>query len=128
MITLAFAVALSVAPLDCPEGTVPGWLDEAGNPTSCVGDLPDPGAEPTTEPTPEPEPTEAPEPEQGIGEPDSVTATPAAPIQPVTKADPPKKLAVTGADDVPWWLPMAAGASILLGASLLLAPKKEKNA
>lgn len=25
---------------DCPPGTVPGWLDESGNPTSCVGDDP----------------------------------------------------------------------------------------
>jgi len=24
--------------LDCPDGTVPGWLDENGNATSCVGD------------------------------------------------------------------------------------------
>jgi len=26
--------------LNCPDGTVPGWLDESGLPTSCVGDLP----------------------------------------------------------------------------------------
>ena len=31
-----------VAPveLDCPAGTVPGWLGEDGLPTSCVGDDP----------------------------------------------------------------------------------------
>lgn len=34
--------------LECPTGTVPGWLDENGNPTSCVGDDP----QPTTPPTP----------------------------------------------------------------------------
>lgn len=32
--------------LDCPDGTVPGWLDDDGLPTSCVGDtagnIPDP--------------------------------------------------------------------------------------
>jgi len=32
---------------DCPPGTVPGWLDEFGNPTSCVGD------DPLVEPSPE---------------------------------------------------------------------------
>src|SRR5690606_2384481 len=26
-------------PLECPEGYVPGWLDENGDPTSCVGDF-----------------------------------------------------------------------------------------
>jgi len=36
-----------VAPLDCLEGTVPGWLDESGQPTSCVGD------DPLVEPSPE---------------------------------------------------------------------------
>lgn len=35
------------AKLDCPPGTVPGWLDELGNPTSCVGDSPCPGLEAT---------------------------------------------------------------------------------
>lgn len=29
----------------CPEGTVPGWLNSDGHPTSCVGDLPNPGGE-----------------------------------------------------------------------------------
>jgi hypothetical protein len=28
--------------LECPEGTVPGWLNENGEPTSCVGDSPQP--------------------------------------------------------------------------------------
>lgn len=39
-------------PLDyeCPAGTVPGWLNEAGLPTSCVGD--DPLVGPRPEPTP----------------------------------------------------------------------------
>lgn len=40
-----------MAELNCPEGTVPGWLDENGAPTSCVGDLP------MVEPRPEPTPT-----------------------------------------------------------------------
>ena len=33
--------------LECPAGTVPGWLDESGNPTSCVGDDPQPTPIPT---------------------------------------------------------------------------------
>jgi len=35
----------------CPEGTVPGWLNTDGLPTSCVGDLP------LVEPRPEPSPS-----------------------------------------------------------------------
>lgn len=31
--------------LDCPHNTVPGWLDDEGNPTSCVGDAPCPETE-----------------------------------------------------------------------------------
>lgn len=42
-----------MADLNCPEGTVPGWLDENGLPTSCVGDLP--LVEPRPEVTPIPE-------------------------------------------------------------------------
>ena len=29
--------------LECPEGTVPGWLDETGAATSCVSNDPTPG-------------------------------------------------------------------------------------
>lgn len=35
--------------LECPPGTVPGWLDENGNPTSCVGDDPQPTPAPVVE-------------------------------------------------------------------------------
>lgn len=31
-------VAPAYASISCPTGTVPGWLDTSGNPTSCVGD------------------------------------------------------------------------------------------
>lgn len=31
--------------IECPHNTVPGWLDENGNPTSCVGDAPCPETE-----------------------------------------------------------------------------------
>lgn len=48
--------------IDCPEGTVPGWLDEFGNPTSCVGDEPNPGGwTPMPSPSPLP-PAESPTP------------------------------------------------------------------
>lgn len=49
-------------PLECPEGKVPGWLDEDGNPTGCVDDDPE-FDEP--EPTPEPAPSEDPTPDPG---------------------------------------------------------------
>ncbi len=39
--------------LNCPPGTVPGWLDEQGNPTSCISDNPTPGSEqPSSTPSP----------------------------------------------------------------------------
>lgn len=37
--------------LNCPTGTTPGWINEHGDPTSCVNDEPTPGDEPS-EPTP----------------------------------------------------------------------------
>ena len=37
-----FETAPCPPPLVCAPGTVPGWLDEAGNPTSCVSDDPRP--------------------------------------------------------------------------------------
>lgn len=58
----------AIDPLSCEPGTVPGWLNEEGLPTSCVGDLPNPGdlpefvAEPApVEPAPAPEADPAPE-------------------------------------------------------------------
>lgn len=72
-------------PASCPPGTVPGWLDENGVPTSCVGDhpcpeymdtvpptgpcpgdpgyvapAPDPAPAPAAPPPPEPAPEQAP--------------------------------------------------------------------
>lgn len=34
------ATAVVLAGLVCPVGTVPGWLDESGNSTSCIADCP----------------------------------------------------------------------------------------
>lgn len=42
--------------LDCPEGKVPGWLDEDGDPTSCVDDDPTPWPDPIPDHTPKIDP------------------------------------------------------------------------
>lgn len=81
-------------PLVCPEGTVPGWLDEAGNPTSCVGDDP--------QPTPPPTPT--------------VTETPVPPTAPAPQ------LAQTGVD--PGLGLSIALILVLVGASVLASVKR----
>ena len=67
--------------LDCPAGTVPGWLGEDGLPTSCVGD----------------DPLVLPE----IGVPLDVFP-PALPLSPL-----PEVLAMTGAGDVWQWMLLA---------------------
>ena len=48
------AYADSVIPLNCAPGTVPGWLDAQGNPTSCVDDhaVIDTGTAPAPAPQP----------------------------------------------------------------------------
>lgn len=46
--------ACSPTPLHCAPGTVPGWLDGAGNPTSCVDDHPMVDPEPTATAQPAP--------------------------------------------------------------------------
>lgn len=66
--TAALALALVATPLGahattqtdppgvpglvCPEGTVPGWLNEYGDPTSCVGDQACPHCEEPATPAP----------------------------------------------------------------------------
>lgn len=73
--------------VDCPEHTVPGWLNEHGDPTSCVGDHPCPQV-PAGDPCP--------------GDP---------PVTPPTTPEPPV-LALSGTDPTPglltaWALVMA---------------------
>lgn len=78
-----------IPPIDCPEGKVPGWLDENGNPQGCVDDNPTP-----LEPKPTPEQPDNPQvvPEQpGIDAP--------ATIQPVTVQPAGDELALTGSAD-----------------------------
>lgn len=59
---------LPIDPALCGPGTVPGWLNEDGLPTSCVGDDPMPGLPSplptfTAEPAPVPQPPVVDEPE-----------------------------------------------------------------
>jgi hypothetical protein len=77
-------------PFTCPEYKVPGWLDENGNPTSCVDNSPCPGLVP---------PACLP------------VAEPAKPI--VTD----KELAYTGPVD--GWLAFPGGAVLIAGGLLL---------
>lgn len=72
--------------LNCEPGTVPGWLNEHGDPTSCVGDLPCPPV-PFGEPCPgDPAPEVAPAPQPPA---DAVTppVAPVAPAEPVVAAE-----------------------------------------
>ena len=66
----------------CEPGTVPGWLDSDGLPTSCIGDLPNPGDGVTF--TAEPAPVEPAPAEPAPVEPAPVEPAPAepAPVEP----------------------------------------------
>lgn len=78
----------SDVPLDCPDGTVPGWEGEDGQPTSCVDDRPTswPGDEPET-----PGDVDHPECELGLegecdaGDPCSVTPSACPTVEPTTE-------------------------------------------
>lgn len=100
--------------LVCPEGTVPGWLDESGQATSCVSDNP--------QPTPSPEPTPTPTP---VPVPPVVTPPPTVTEVPVPPTTPTPLLAETGIDP-------AVGAYVafvlLIGGASLLAGLKWKRA
>ena len=105
---------------ECAPGTVPGWLNEDGLPTGCVGDDPMPG-EPdviVVTPLPSPEPTvtmpiELPELEPFVDEPPAVLDPPqAVEVQPVPR----ETLPETGpiAQDV------SAFGAVLIVAGLLM--------
>lgn len=76
----------------CPEGTVPGWINADGLPTSCVGDLP------LVEPLPDRVPGDGGELLPPIGE----VFPPALPLDPL-----PDVLAATGAGDLWSWVLVA---------------------
>lgn len=96
-----------LASIVCPAGYVPGWLDDAGVPTSCVRDCPYATAKECRDETvPDVEP---------VIEPD---------VEPETSGDPEDgyELAETGAPD--WMLPTGIGLA-LAGAGMLLMRRRE---
>lgn len=44
-LTIVVVTPPPIDPSICPEGTVPGWLNEDGLPTGCVGNEPNPGVD-----------------------------------------------------------------------------------
>ena len=94
--------------LDCPDGTVPGWEGEDGQPTSCINDRPE------FEPSPTPDldvdhPTD--EPDLPTDEPTTTTIT-----EPL-----PDTLPVTGAGTTLAWI---AGGLLALGAVLVMVARR----
>lgn len=126
-----FSVTVSEkAPIVCPAGKVPGWLDENGQPTSCVDDNPTPN-EPAQQPdattpttdspaavTPAAETTQTPAAQEAAP---TVQAAPAQATPMATAATLPK----TGAGSFAGWC-LLAGASLMLlgGVGLLLSQIK----
>lgn len=130
--------------LDCPEGTVPGWLDEQGLPTSCVGDLPCPGEEECErgEANPwTPEMGEAvPAPEPTVTMPVEPDIYPSAlPLEPLPEAPPATEesvlhppqvverdeLAMTGPDTLGWLV--IAVLAVAVGAFVVLNERKKNR-
>jgi hypothetical protein len=118
--------------LHCEPWQVPGWLNEHGDPTSCVNNSPNPGEEPATEaPTPA-GPTPSPAPSSATPAP-SAPATPSAPSAESGSSSPttvpasstgatPTELAYTGtADGDRARLLAIAAALVALGALILRA-------
>lgn len=97
--------------IDCPEGTVPGWLDENGDPQGCVNNQPIPG-KPDTPVEPEEAPSETPE---------QPPATQAEVAQPVTPAA--EGLAVTGAG-LEWTALIIGAVFVMAGLALYLKRPK----
>lgn len=80
----AIALACYTPPVvECEAGTVPGWLNEFGDATSCVGDNPCPEVEPG-----QPCPGDVPP-----------VVTPPTEVTPVVNVTPAKSLAYTGSDE-----------------------------
>lgn len=96
----------------CPDGTVPGWLNADGLPTSCIGDLPLVDPLPDRTPGPSPFPLLTPPP-----------ADPSATLPPElgTPQDVVRELAATGLADEPAWFLLAlvvAALAIAVGVTL----------
>ena len=132
----------SAPPLECPEGKAPGWLDEDGEPTSCVDDNPGPGPVPPPvdpecpgtdtecdagdrcatvvdcfdeDPTPEPAPTQDPTPD-----PDQ-TPTPWDDVAP-----PEDELPQTGVGDAIVWALVVIGL-LATGAALVEHARRRRD-
>lgn len=111
--------------LECPAGTAPGWLDESGLPTSCVGDDPCPETE-------EPDCPEAPAPtvpthpsEESPGVPLPRTFPKPLPLTPVEHVD---ELAYTAVDPFAIGAASAAGGILVgLGAGLILVARRRSR-
>ena len=93
----------------CPEGKVPGWLDEFGNAQGCVDNNPTPPVKPE-EPATNPEQVTAP----------SVTTET---VQAVTSTEPPT-LAVTGEAEM-FSITLLGAALLIAGASIFMGRGKK---
>lgn len=103
--------------LECPEGKVPGWLDENGNPQGCVDNNPTP-----LEPKPE-NPTKPDNPQVVPEQPD-ITVPEAIETVTTQPTDQPAELAVTGAGDM---LGVSLGAVVLLAAGVALMKRAARR-
>lgn len=97
-----------IPPLDCPEGKVPGWLDENGNPQGCVDNNPTP-----LEPKPENPGNVIPKPEP-VPVPDTIEQVTTQPTEQ------PAELAETGVADT---LGLALLAAVLIAGGVALMRK-----
>ena len=97
-----------IPPLDCPEGKVPGWLDENGNPQGCVDNNPTP-----LEPKPENPGNVIPKPEP-VPVPDAIEQVTTQPTEQ------PAELAETGVADT---LGLALLAAVLIAGGVALMRK-----
>lgn len=105
----------------CEPGTVPGWLNEDGLPTGCVGDMPDPGA--LDGPTPEPSFTSGPAPANPTPEP-----SPAATSETVVGVGGITELPETGLSEPTLLVALALGvAAGALGVALLRRSDRGKR-
>lgn len=94
----------------CPEGTVPGWLNADGLPTSCISDLP------LVEPLPKPTPTRTVDPNQPeLIPPIGICLSDCGTEQPTQ----PDELAATGPLDALLPIVVLAAAFIAAGAHIM---------
>jgi LPXTG-motif cell wall-anchored protein len=104
--------------MNCGEGTVPGWLNGHGDPTSCVGDNPCPEVDfGETCPVDVVEPVVV-VPDAPADAVKPVVVAPSSPVVPVVQA---KELAYTGSDDTAGFI--VAGLLFAVGLGMILVRK-----